>query len=65
MLDEHKNMATVGGALQFSGSGILAHEKLSYLFSVWRMEGDWSNGSSGSSPVCGGSGDPADGGGKD
>ncbi|XP_050092111.1 protein twist isoform X2 [Anopheles aquasalis] len=65
MLDEHKNMATVGGALQFSGSGILAHEKLSYLFSVWRMEGDWSNGSSGSSPVCGGSGEPADGGGKD
>ncbi|XP_049547426.1 protein twist-like [Anopheles darlingi] len=65
MLDEHKNMATVGGALQFSGSGILAHEKLSYLFSVWRMEGDWSNGSSGSSPVCGGSGEPTDGGGKD
>nr|XP_019563371.2 protein twist [Aedes albopictus] len=35
-----------GSGLQFSGSGILAHEKLSYLFSVWRMEGDWSNGSS-------------------
>ncbi|XP_052888192.1 protein twist [Anopheles moucheti] len=47
MREEHKNMAVSGGNLQFSGSGILAHEKLSYLFSVWRMEGDWSNGSSG------------------
>uniref|UniRef100_A0A182R0W9 Protein twist n=1 Tax=Anopheles farauti TaxID=69004 RepID=A0A182R0W9_9DIPT len=49
MREEHKNMAVSGGNLQFSGSGILAHEKLSYLFSVWRMEGDWSNGSSASS----------------
>ncbi|XP_058463909.1 protein twist isoform X2 [Malaya genurostris] len=40
------NSGTTSGALQFNGSGILAHEKLSYLFSVWRMEGDWSNGSS-------------------
>lgn len=52
LLEEtQKNLANSGGAtgtgpLQFSGSGILAHEKLSYLFSVWRMEGDWSNGSS-------------------
>ncbi|KFB45074.1 hypothetical protein ZHAS_00013029 [Anopheles sinensis] len=60
MLEEHKNMAMSGGSLQFSGSGILAHEKLSYLFSVWRMEGDWSNGSSGS--VSGGEGTEAAGG---
>ncbi|XP_062558745.1 protein twist [Armigeres subalbatus] len=48
--ETQKNLANSGasgaGPLQFSGSGILAHEKLSYLFSVWRMEGDWSNGSS-------------------
>uniref|UniRef100_A0AAG5DI38 Protein twist n=1 Tax=Anopheles atroparvus TaxID=41427 RepID=A0AAG5DI38_ANOAO len=60
MLEEHKSMAMSGGSLQFSGSGILAHEKLSYLFSVWRMEGDWSNGSSGS--VSGGEGTEATGG---
>ncbi|XP_055600172.1 protein twist [Uranotaenia lowii] len=41
--------ASGGGPLQFNGSGILVHEKLSYLFSVWRMEGDWSNGGSCSS----------------
>uniref|UniRef100_A0A4Y0BLN7 Protein twist n=1 Tax=Anopheles funestus TaxID=62324 RepID=A0A4Y0BLN7_ANOFN len=52
MREEHKNMAVSGGNLQFSGSGILAHEKLSYLFSVWRMEGDWSNGSSGGEGVA-------------
>ncbi|XP_055527842.1 protein twist isoform X2 [Wyeomyia smithii] len=50
LLEEtQKNLVNSGAAssgLQFSGSGILAHEKLSYLFSVWRMEGDWSNGSS-------------------
>ncbi|XP_058830724.1 protein twist-like [Topomyia yanbarensis] len=50
LLEEtQKNLANSGAtssALQFNGSGILAHEKLSYLFSVWRMEGDWSNGSS-------------------
>ncbi|XP_053685692.1 protein twist [Sabethes cyaneus] len=50
LLEEtQKNLVGSGAAsngLQFSGSGILAHEKLSYLFSVWRMEGDWSNGSS-------------------
>ncbi|XP_052869495.1 protein twist [Anopheles cruzii] len=64
MLEEHKAMATSGGALQFSGSGILAHEKLSYLFSVWRMEGDWSNGSAASGSVSGGEmGDGGGGGG--
>uniref|UniRef100_A0A182MI50 Uncharacterized protein n=1 Tax=Anopheles culicifacies TaxID=139723 RepID=A0A182MI50_9DIPT len=56
MREEHKNMAVSGGNLQFSGSGILAHEKLSYLFSVWRMEGDWSNGSSGGEGADGGTG---------
>ncbi|XP_058065381.1 protein twist [Anopheles bellator] len=66
MLEEHKAMATAGGALQFSGSGILAHEKLSYLFSVWRMEGDWSNGSAASGSVSGGEmGDGGGGSGKD
>ena len=56
-------MAVSGGNLQFSGSGILAHEKLSYLFSVWRMEGDWSNGSAGGDGVE--MGESGDGGGKE
>ncbi|XP_053675908.1 protein twist [Anopheles nili] len=48
MPEEHKAAAGTGAnPQQFTGSGILAHEKLSYLFSVWRMEGEWSNGSSG------------------
>nr|XP_040238420.2 protein twist-like [Anopheles coluzzii] len=63
MREEHKNMAVSGGNLQFSGSGILAHEKLSYLFSVWRMEGDWSNGSAGGDGVE--MGESGDGGGKE
>ncbi|XP_055620714.1 protein twist [Toxorhynchites rutilus septentrionalis] len=47
MDEAQKTLLSSGtGGLQFNGSGILAHEKLSYLFSVWRMEGDWSNGSS-------------------
>jgi hypothetical protein len=25
------------------GSPIVANEKLSYMFNVWRMEGEWSN----------------------
>uniref|UniRef100_A0A182YBP3 Protein twist n=2 Tax=Anopheles stephensi TaxID=30069 RepID=A0A182YBP3_ANOST len=64
MREEHKNMAVSGGNLQFSGSGILAHEKLSYLFSVWRMEGDWSNGSSGGEGI-GEVGETANAGGKE
>lgn len=31
------------GGAQAPGS-YMAHEKLSYAFSVWRMEGDWTNG---------------------
>jgi hypothetical protein len=26
-----------------TGSPIVANEKLSYMFNVWRMEGEWSN----------------------
>ncbi|KYN43994.1 Twist-related protein 1 [Trachymyrmex septentrionalis] len=26
-----------------SPSNYMAHERLSYAFSVWRMEGDWTN----------------------
>jgi twist-like protein len=44
-LEDHKSIHGPTSGMQFNGSGILAHEKLSYLFSVWRMEGDWSNGS--------------------
>jgi hypothetical protein len=26
-----------------TGSPIVANEKLSYMFNVWRMEGEWNN----------------------
>lgn len=34
----HTEMGT-----HFTSSGILAHESLSYLFRVWRMDGEWNS----------------------
>uniref|UniRef100_A0A8D8G1L6 Protein twist n=1 Tax=Culex pipiens TaxID=7175 RepID=A0A8D8G1L6_CULPI len=34
----------VGGGAGGGGGGVVVREKLSYLFSVWRMEGDWNIG---------------------
>jgi twist len=44
-----QNPQLEGGASKFAPScSYVAHEKLSYAFSVWRMEGDWNSGGSSS-----------------
>lgn len=35
----------------FTSSGILAHESLSYLFRVWRMDGEWNSTSNAESDI--------------
>lgn len=45
-LEEHTtSTANSNCNTSMNGSPLIANDKLSYLFSVWRMEGDWSNGS--------------------
>ncbi|KAK7579930.1 hypothetical protein V9T40_000559 [Parthenolecanium corni] len=43
--DSPGNMDDRSPKMSMSTCSYMAHERLSYAFSVWRMEGDWTNGS--------------------